>query len=49
MENELIEMFRLNPMKKYEFIDIHNSFSFWFRLKIKILHAIKKLNFFNKV
>lgn len=34
--NELIKMFDLNPMLKYEFIETHESLPIWFRKWIEI-------------
>lgn len=40
--NELINIFESNPMLYYEFLDAHNSFSIWFKIKYKILYFLKK-------
>jgi hypothetical protein len=41
MKNELLDLFKEYPMERYEFLDIHDSFSFWFKMKIKIMYFFK--------
>lgn len=36
MNNELIKMLEMEPMFKFEFLDIHDSFPLWLKLYLKL-------------
>jgi hypothetical protein len=46
MKNELIRMFDLNPMLRYEFLDTHESLPYflrmWIQIKVRFIKLFKQ-------